>query len=94
MKNMLKSKTFIFLITFVLLSSLSGLVFAEESEVTQEATSSEIGEIIIETEEEITEEDLDIEVQSVLPGNPFYFVKEWSRGIQSFFAFNLRKKRN
>jgi len=92
MKNMLKSKTFIFLITFVLLSSLSGLVFAEESEVTQEATSSEIGEIIIETEEEITEEDLDIEVQSVLPGNPFYFVKEWSRGIQSFFAFNSTKK--
>lgn len=28
----------------------------------------------------------------ILPSNPFYFLKEWSRGIQMFFAFNPIEK--
>lgn len=39
-------------------------------------------------DEEVLPRDLDVENPTLLPDSPFYFVKSWSRGIQSFFAFD------
>lgn len=40
----------------------------------------------------ISAEDLEVSVPTLLPNNPFYFLKEWKRGIQSFFTFGGLKK--
>jgi len=39
-------------------------------------------------DEDIQAEDLEVGDPQLLPDNPFYFLKNWARGIQSFFAFN------
>lgn len=39
-----------------------------------------------------TAQDLGVNEPKLLPDNPFYFLKEWGRGIQSFFAFGQLKK--
>jgi len=44
------------------------------------------------TETQISASDLGTSDQNLLPNNPFYFLKEWSRGVQSFFAFGQLKK--
>jgi hypothetical protein len=36
----------------------------------------------------VTVQDLGVENVGILPTSPFYFAKEWGRGIQSFFTFN------
>jgi len=41
---------------------------------------------------DVTSQDLGISEQTLLPDSPFYFLKEWKRGIQSFFAFGRLKK--
>jgi len=38
--------------------------------------------------EEITTTDLGFENPGLLPTNPFYFIKEWGRGIRMFFTVN------
>ena len=47
---------------------------------------------VIDQEELVTLEDLEVEDPGVLPTSPFYFFKEWGRGMQSFFTFNSVKK--
>jgi len=42
--------------------------------------------------EEVTTEDLGISDPGLLPTNPFYFLKEWGRGVRQLFAFNPIKK--
>jgi len=44
------------------------------------------------TTEEITIADLGVENPGLLPTNPFYFFKEWGRGIKMFFTFNKVSK--
>jgi len=46
----------------------------------------------IEQAESVTLEDLEIEDPGLLPTSPFYFFKEWGRGMQSFFTFNAIAK--
>lgn len=43
-------------------------------------------------ENEVTIRDLGIEHTGLLPSNPFYFTKEWKRGIRSLFSFSPIKK--
>jgi len=50
-----------------------------------DTVSGLVGELELEIEDEL-------EDPGVLPDSPFYFVKEWSEGIQSFFTFNTKKK--
>ena len=38
--------------------------------------------------ESVTLADLEVEDVGLLPTSPFYFFKEWGRGVQSFFTFN------
>lgn len=61
---------------FFLISAAAGVVFAQEGETT------------IAPEETITIEDLGISDTGILPTSPFYFFKEWGRGLRSFIAFN------
>ena len=42
--------------------------------------------------ETITAADLGVESPGLLPTSPFYFLKEWGRGLQSFFTFDSVKK--
>jgi len=42
----------------------------------------------VEQAETVTLVDLEIEDPGLLPTSPFYFFKEWGRGVQSFFTFN------
>lgn len=39
-------------------------------------------------DENVSAEDLEIKEPKLLPDSPFYFLKNWSRGIRSFFTFN------
>lgn len=70
----------IYLSVVVLLGVLAGgAVFAQEQEQALEAVAEA---------ESVTLADLDVEDPGVLPTSPFYFFKEWGRGVQSFFTFN------
>jgi len=42
----------------------------------------------VEQAESVTLADLEVEDTGILPTSPFYFFKEWGRGVQSFFTFN------
>ena len=42
----------------------------------------------VEEAESVTLLDLEVEDPGLLPTSPFYFFKEWGRGVQSFFTFN------
>ncbi|MCL5017305.1 MAG: DUF5667 domain-containing protein [Patescibacteria group bacterium] len=42
--------------------------------------------------QDITAKDLGITSPGILPGNPFYFLKDWSRGIQDTLTFDPVKK--
>jgi len=57
----------------------------------QEAPSAEVTEAV-NLDEDIQSEDLGIEEPRVLPDNPFYFLKNWAREIQTVFTFNPVKK--
>jgi len=41
---------------------------------------------------QISAQELEVSEQNLLPDNPFYFLKEWKRGIQSFFTFGKLEK--
>jgi uncharacterized protein DUF5667 len=75
----MKNIKFLFLI---LISSmlLTGGVFAQE----------DVSQII--KNQEVTLEDLGVSSAGILPSNPFYFLKEWTRGIKKTFAFSAIKK--
>ena len=40
----------------------------------------------------VTPQDLEVKDQKLLPDSPFYFLKEWSRSIQSLLTFDQVKK--
>ncbi len=45
-------------------------------------------------DEDVTASDLEASEPKLLPDSPFYFLKNWQRGIRSFFTFNQVKKVN
>jgi hypothetical protein len=52
-----------------------------------------VTDVSAETEETQTSaQELGVSNPTLLPNNPFYFLKEWGRGIQSFFTFGSLKK--
>lgn len=57
----------------------------------QEAPLPEVTEAV-NLDEDIQPEDLGVGEPRILPDSPFYFLKNWGRGIQSFFTFNPVKK--
>jgi len=69
----------------IMLFGLSNSVLALDT-IEQEI----LAEITI--DEAVTAEDLGVSEPTILPDSPFYFFKEWQRGITSFFTFNPIKK--
>lgn len=61
-----------------------GVVLADHGEETEVEA--------VERAESVTLADLEIKDPGLLPTSPFYFFKEWTRGVQSFFTFNRVKK--
>ena len=72
------NKIIIIVLSILLIGSVALAAESTLEEVTQDV--------------EITAEDLELEEPTFLPGSPFYFLKEWSRGIRSFFTFSSAKK--
>ena len=59
----------------------------------QEATTTSQNSVdAVISQEEITTKDLGAETPGILPTSPFYFFKEWGRGINKFFTFDPTKK--
>jgi hypothetical protein len=75
----MKNIKFLFLILSLSLF-LGGNVFAQEDAVK------------IVKSQEITTKDLGVSDPGMLPGNPFYFLKEWSREVKTSFSFKAVKK--
>ncbi len=67
---------------FILAGGL--IVFAQDTPV--DATED------VNLDEDIQPQDLEVEDPRLLPDSPFYFLKNWARGIRSFFAFNPLSK--
>src|SRR3989344_5959300 len=77
-----------FLFSFVALGALT--LFAMPV-AAQEADGSLEEEIQAEV---VTNEDLGVEDPGLLPTSRFYFLKNWGRGVQTFFSFGAEKKAN
>ena len=79
----------IFLLSLALLF-VFGMVLAQEetppTEATEEITKTAVAEVYL--DEDIQPEDLEVREPRLLPDSPFYFLKNWGRGIQDFFTFN------
>ncbi len=50
------------------------------------------GIVLAQENEEVTAQDLGVSESKILPGSPFYFLKEWVRNIQSTFTFDAVAK--
>jgi len=75
-----------------------GLMLASVSSVLGQVTSTEevtqgINEDV-ELDENVEASDLGVSEPTLLPDSPFYFLKNWGRGIRVFFTFNSVKKVN
>lgn len=76
----MKNNNKIFLILALGTLLVAGPVFAQEDAVK------------IVKNQEVTVKDLGVSDPGMLPGNPFYFFKEWSREIKKSFSFNAVEK--
>jgi len=81
------NKLKIFLLSFALLFAFGMVVLAQETGETG-ATAEEA----VTLDEDIQPEDLGVSEPKLLPDNPFYFLKNWARGIQNVLTFNPIKK--
>ncbi len=75
----MKKITLLFLIS-VLGTLFTGVVFAQE----------DAAQIV--KNQEVTVDDLGVSNPGILPGNPFYFLKEWSREVKKNLTFDAVKK--
>ncbi|MBI5045952.1 MAG: hypothetical protein HZC14_03070 [Candidatus Niyogibacteria bacterium] len=86
---------------FVLLAGVS-FAFAEEAATVTDtatnvvtdaaaATNSQV-DAAVAADQTVTATDLNVAEPTVLPDSPFYFFKNWSRGVQSALTFNKIKK--
>jgi hypothetical protein len=75
--------------TYLLISTIviTGLAFCLSTQAEEVQVSEEIA-----LEQEVSAQDLGVKDPWLLPDNYLYFIKDWNRGIQSFFTFNSIKK--
>ena len=62
------------------------------SAAAQEAQPTSTQSVDVIASGEITTKDLGVENPGILPSSPFYFLKEWRRGIKKIFTFDPVKK--
>ncbi len=76
------------LITLAFFSSLNFVALGVASaQVTANTTANTVAQT-----QNITTADLGVSNPGLLPTNPFYFIKEWGRGIRMFFTFDQVSK--
>jgi rRNA-processing protein FCF1 len=71
---------------FILITAIAVFAVGLSAAVLAESTTG------TSSTDEVSAQDLGVSDPILLPNNPFYFLKEWGRGIQSFFAFGSLKK--
>ena len=85
------NKKRVFFLGIILLSGLmlSGPLLAQEDTVILEENqeNDQIIDQVIALDEDIEAEDLGVGKPMILPDNPFYFLKTWTRNIRQAFAF-------
>ncbi|HZX01227.1 MAG TPA: Kazal-type serine protease inhibitor domain-containing protein [Candidatus Paceibacterota bacterium] len=79
-------KKILITLTFFLSLSFVALGVASAQDVTNTNTDTGV------TAQDVTTADLGVDNPGLLPTNPFYFVKEWGRGVKMFFTFNKVSK--
>ena len=83
----------IFLVFSFLIIPLFGTFAQEETTVTvSEEISEQEVQVEIDKEENVTSQDLEVKEPRLLPDSPFYFVKNWWRGLRLAFTFDPVKK--
>jgi len=75
---------------FVFVGLLVGGVALVNAQEADDATEETIEEITL--DETVEAAELDTKEPRLLPDSPFYFLKEWGRGIRSTFTFSKIKK--
>ena len=83
--------TKVFVLSVVLVLGFALMVSAQET-IGEEPSEQALEEV--ELDETVEAEDLEITEPTLLPDSPFYFLKTWRRGIQSFFTFGRVNKTN
>ena len=78
----------IFLLSFVLVFAIGLISLAQGTPPTKET----IVEEAVALDEDVQPQDLGVSEPKILPDNPFYFLKNWVRGIQNVLTFNPIKK--
>ena len=99
--NKLYKSTAVLSIAFVLMFG-ANIILAQAQDnndnISNNATSTESNDIpeeiqtIINEDENVTADDLEIKEPALLPGNPFYFIKNIGRGLKSAITFNQTKR--
>src|SRR3989344_3241787 len=85
-------KTKIFLLSlFVALFAVSPALAQEEITAEETAATEKIIEEVTQ-DEAVTAEELEVSEPTLLPDSPFYFLKNWRRGVQSALTLNKVKK--
>ncbi len=74
------------------LSATASATAAQSGSETMSATDAVELNNLINQNENLSYSDLGVSQPSLLPGNPFYFLKGWWQGVQLFFAFNPQAK--
>jgi len=74
----------------LILTVLAGLLLTGGAVLADHGEEAEVDAIGL--AESVTLADLEVADPGLLPTSPFYFFKEWGRGVQSFFAFNAVSK--
>lgn len=91
-------KTFLFSFIFGAAFLMAFPVFAQEDAITENQTETVSAEtaaadqFALQAVAADQSSGLEAENPSLLPDSPFYFIKNWSRSIQSFLAFDKAKK--
>jgi len=68
--------------------SIAVLLFAFNGVMAQEDVQERNAQEEVSLDENVQPEDLGVKEPTLLPDSPFYFLKDWGRGIRSFFTFN------
>jgi hypothetical protein len=76
--------------TIIAILAVSALGTSSLATAQAPATTSASQEIQADTQ--VTAQDLGVQEPGILPNSPFYFIKEWARGITNFFTFDATKK--
>ena len=74
---------------FILINASALILIATGSGVMAQTDSAVTPAI---DQPEVLAQDLGVTNPKILPGSPLYFLKEWGRGVQSFFTFGQLKK--